>query len=123
MSRSLGETERSLPFQCDLADISDFIETLTQRADPERKALYATIRLQPKRHRKLLFQLSLGRLCRGCEGSPGEIVAVAITRHKGEKEAKEFFEETINYSLKRCVTSREQVHVLTYHYLWPRFGA
>jgi hypothetical protein len=49
------------------------------------------------------------------------IVAMAMTQHN-EGDAAEFYENTLKM-LKECLAHiTQQVHVITYHYLWPRFG-
>lgn len=53
----------------------------------------------------------------------GAIVAMAITRHKGDKTANEFYTRTLRLLMRALRHITQQVHVLTYHYLWPRFGA
>ena len=51
------------------------------------------------------------------------IVLTAMTRHKGEKDARDFYTETLQLLKQALSHITQQVHVVTYHYLWPRFGA
>jgi hypothetical protein len=52
----------------------------------------------------------------------GEIVTVAIMRNRGGKEARQFYEETLQLLMEGLRHVTRMVHYLSYHYLWPRFG-
>jgi len=51
------------------------------------------------------------------------IVAVAMTRNRGEEDARKYYEETLRLLKRALGHITLQVQVLSYHYLWERFGA
>ena len=52
-----------------------------------------------------------------------EIVSVSMAKHKGNREWDEYYKETLQLLLTALRHVTQQVHILTYHYLWPRFDA
>jgi hypothetical protein len=50
------------------------------------------------------------------------IVLTAMTKHKGQKDARDFYTELLQLLKEALGRITRQVHILTYHYLWPRFG-
>jgi hypothetical protein len=51
-----------------------------------------------------------------------EIVSVAMVKHKGEREWQDYYEETLRLLIAALKHLTRQVHILSYHYFWPRFG-